>query len=140
MHGGEVTSNATGRTSDVIEKVCLCYDTTHGPAPYYLPYRRLTQEGTLGQVYHLHCHFHDYKVPYADNFSRDFTKEALAKMQLVYQRHGVLVLALHPVYFGFFSYVMQPKNFYRFVSFLSVYLTRVFKIKKGKRFHQQTSA
>jgi hypothetical protein len=131
MHGGEVRSNATDRTSGVIEEAGFDYDSSHGPAPYYLPYKRLTREGILGKTYHLHCHFHDYKVlSYEGDFVSNFVQDALEKIELVYQHHGILVLALHPVYFGFLSYLMHPRNLVRFVSFLFVYLGRILRTEK----------
>jgi peptidoglycan/xylan/chitin deacetylase (PgdA/CDA1 family) len=112
MHGGELASNVSENTWDVIERAGFLYDTTSGK-DYYFPYRPTVN----GQVYRLHRAFDDIKVPPGRNYARDFYEKVMEKMDKVYKQNGVFVLTLHPVYFGFSSYLFRPKNFARLARF-----------------------
>ena len=59
LHGGELTSNRSQSVWEAIERCGFSYDTSHGLTPYYLPYRRLNEDGQLEHTYRLRCHFRD---------------------------------------------------------------------------------
>ena len=115
MHGGELTSNVSKDTLDVVEGAGFLYDTT-SRMHYYFPARPAVN-GRLRNVYQLNHAFGDIKVPPGRNYDRDFYERTMEKMDEVYEQNGVFVLTLHPVYFGFFLYLLHPKNLSRLVRF-----------------------
>jgi hypothetical protein len=115
MHGGELNSNVSEDTLEIVEKVGFLYDTTPGMG-YYLPYRPVV-DGQIGRTYGLNHAFGDIKVPSGQNYEREFYRKVLEKMAEVCERNGIFVLILHPVYFGFLPYLVHPKNLVRLVEF-----------------------
>jgi len=115
MHGGELTSNVSKDTLDVVEGAGFLYDTT-SRMHYYFP-ARPAANGRLRSVYQLNHAFGDIKVPPGRNYDREFCDKVVEKMDEVYEQNGVFVLTLHPVYFGFFLHLLHPKNFARLVRF-----------------------
>jgi len=115
MHGGELTCNVSKDTLDAAERAGFLYDTTSRMG-YYLPYRP-SVSGQMGRAYRLNHAFGDIKVPPGRNYRQEFHDKVLEKMDKVYNQNGVFVLTLHPVYFGFFSYFLHPRNFARLVGF-----------------------
>jgi hypothetical protein len=125
MHGGEWTNNVTAQTPDAVEEVGFTYDTTSA-IPYYFPYRLIDQttehgiapDGRLRPYYRLSHVSGDIKVSPGPGYARRFYEEVMRTMDQVYEQNGVFVLMLHPVYFGFFSYVFHPRNLVRLARYL----------------------
>lgn len=116
MHGGELAYNRSDNTAQAIEEAGFLYDTTP-TFFYYFPYRAIVN-GQLSQSYTL-CHtLSDVRMPPGWNYGRVFYEQAVARMNKIYEQHGVFVLLLHPIYFGLFSYLSQPKNLYRLIKFM----------------------
>jgi len=115
MHGGELTSSVSESTLDAAEKAGFLYDTTTG-MHYYFPFRPVVN-GRMRNIYQLNHAFGDIKVPPGHNYARDFYERTMEKMDEVYEQNGVFVLTLHPVYFGFFSYLSHLNNFAKLVKF-----------------------
>jgi hypothetical protein len=121
MHGGELSSNTSKSTHDVIQKAGFLYDTTSS-LHYYFPFKR----PVAGQLSNSYCLVHalgDIKIPAHRNYGQMFSKEVMAKMDEVYEQSGVFVLLLHPVYFGFGAYLCNPRNWASLVGFLSDYIS-----------------
>jgi hypothetical protein len=136
LHGGELTSNRCSGVWDAIERCGFAYDTSHGPTPYYLPYRCLNEADRLENTYRLRCHFRD--IDLCANGSNNGTKggfyeHAAAVLDEVVQHNGIMVPLLHPMYFGFLEYLCSPRNLARFVQFVPTYLGRVLKLGQGQR-------
>jgi len=115
LHGGELTSNLSDDTLDALERAGFLYDTTTG-LRYHFPVRTLVN-GRMRNVYCLKHVFGDNKVPPTRDYARNFYEKVMEKMDKVHEQNGVFVLILHPVYFGFFSYLLRPKNFTMIVKF-----------------------
>jgi hypothetical protein len=115
MHGGELTLNVSENTLDAVEQAGFLYDTTSRMG-YYLPYRPIVN-GRMGNCYRLNHAFGDIKVSPGRNYAREFYEQAAEQMDRVYEQNGVFVLTLHPVYFGFSSYLLRPRNIGRLVRF-----------------------
>ena len=122
MHGGELTLNVSVNTLTAIDSAGFLYDTTSGMG-FYLPSRPMVH-GQLGRAYRLNHGFSDIKAPAGPNYARDFYEQVMEKMEEVYEQHGIFVLMLHPVYFGFFSYLCHPKNFTKLAKFFWNYRTK----------------
>lgn len=122
MHGGELASNRTENNGDVIQQTKFLYDTT--PAfHYYFPFRRYVN-GHLSWSYTL-CHaLSDVRIPANRDYGRIFYEQAIARLNEVFEHHGVFVLLMHPVYFGFPSYLAQAANWPPLAKFLWQYVTR----------------
>lgn len=116
MHGGELTSNVSEDTLDAVERAGFLYDTTSG-MHYYFPARPAVN-GRMRNVYQLNHTFGDIRVSPGRHYARDFHEEVIEEMDEVYEKNGVFVLLLHPIYFDFFSYFFHPKNFAGLVRFL----------------------
>ena len=135
LHGGELTSNRSSSVWEVIEHCGFAYDTSHGPTPYYLPYRRLNKEGRLENTYCLRCHFRDIDLcedPSGNGAKSDFYEHAVQVLDEVVEHNGIMVSLLHPMYFGFLKYLCCPRNLVRFAQFAPTYLRRVLKLRRGQ--------
>jgi len=119
MHGGEMSSNTTNDTPDIVQQVGLLYDTTPNMR-YYFPFKKMI-EGQLSRSYSLIHPTGDIKMPATLSYSQTFYEQVVAKMDEIYQHNGVFVLMLHPVYFGFFRYLFNPVNWRPFWSFFKHY-------------------
>ena len=115
LHGGERASNYSENTQAAVESAGFLYDTTSRMG-YYFPYRPVLN-GRLGRAYRLNHAFGDIKVIPGHNYEREFYSRVLKKMDEIYAQNGVFVLTLHPIYFGFFSYLSHPKNLTRLIRF-----------------------
>ncbi len=131
FHGGELVKNRTKITRDIIENTGLLYDASLGGVAPYFPFRRLAQNGRLEKTYRLRVNFADIGIPY-EHYAKNFYNEAMRQMELVSQQNGVLLMMMHPQYFGFFTYLFKPTNLINFLKFFPTYLTRVLKIKNRK--------
>lgn len=130
LHGGELTHNRTRATWDIIGSAGFLYDASHGAAPYYFPFRVLTQNGRLRKTYRLYVNFADISIPY-EHYAENFCNEAMRQIGLVSQQNGLLVMMMHPQYFGFLTFLFKPTNLINFLKFLPVYLARVLLTKRG---------
>ena len=128
IHGGEIACNRTKVTWDVIESAGFLYDVSLGAVPYYFPFRRLAQDGHLEKTYRLYVNFADIDIP-QESYAEGFCREAMRQIELVYQQNGILVMMMHPQYFGFLAYLLKPKNLIKFLIFLPQYLARVLESK-----------
>lgn len=136
LHGGELTSNKSESTEETIECCGFCYDASHGPTPYYLPYRRLDRAGRFENTYHLRCHFGDIHLHtkrQKGSANGGFYEQLMASLDEVVQHNGILVPLLHPEYFGFWEYLCRPRNLARFARFLPTYLSRVITVQQGQQ-------
>lgn len=131
IHGGELVCNRTKATWDVIESAGFLYDVSLGRVPYYFPFRRLAQDGQLEKTYRLHVNFADIRIPY-ENYVENFYNEAMRQVKLASRQNGILVMMMHPQYFGFFAYLLKPTNLVNFLRFLPRYLVRVLKALSRK--------
>lgn len=125
MHGGELVRNRTQASRDIIESAGFLYDTSLGASPYYFPFRRLTQNGQLEKTYRLRVNFRDIGISPDEHYAENFYKEAMRQIEFVSQQNGILVMMMHPEYFGFFTYLFRPTNLINFLKFLPVYFARV---------------
>jgi hypothetical protein len=130
LHGGELFANAHQRIWPIIEETGFVYDTAHGPLPYYLPYRLLTADGSLEKTYRLRYHFRDIGVSRDGDFEANFYNDAMRVLDEVRDHGGVMVLLLHPEYYGFRSYLARPGNLFRLFRFLPIYLGRILRVRK----------
>jgi len=135
LHGGELTNNRSPSVWKAIEHCRFGYDTSHGPMPYYLPYRQFNGDGRLETTYRLRYHFRDIDPMLLGQRGRTnggFYEYAMATLDQVYQHNGVMVLLLHPIYFGFFQYLCRPRNLFRFVQFVPTCFGRVLRLRPGQ--------
>ena len=121
MHEGELTSNTTKDTPDVVQKADLLYDTTPN-MKYYLPFKKIIN-GQLSKSYSLIHPTGDIKMPVSRKYNQVFYEKVVAKMNEIYDYNGVFVLMLHPIYFGFFRYLCNPINWRLFIKFFWHYFT-----------------
>lgn len=131
IHGGELIKNRTKGFRDIIESAGFLYDTSPGAAPYYFPFRLLTQNGQLEKTYRLRVNFRDIGIPHNGHYAESFYNEAMHRIGLVSQQNGILVMLMHPEYFGFFTYLFKFTNLINFLKFLPAYLVRVLLTKRG---------
>jgi len=131
MHGGELEKNRVKASWNITESVGFLYDASLGLAPYYFPFRRLTQNGQLEKTYRLCINFRDIRISYSEHYAENFYDEAMHQIGLVSQQNGILVMMMHPVYFGFFTYLFKVTNLINFLKFLPIYLARVLLTKRG---------
>jgi hypothetical protein len=129
-HGGEFIDNATDSAYDVIESCGFTW-VAEFYRGYYFPYRRLDQDGNLKSTYFLPCQFHDVRVD-REQYAIAFFDKAMNRLDLATEQGGVLLLMMHPGYFGFFSYLLKPKNLVRFLRFMPAYLSRVAGLARGQ--------
>lgn len=122
MHGGELTSNTTPETSAVVEAAGLLYDTTQN-MHYFFPFRKLV-DGRLSRSYTLVHPTGDIKMPITRHYNQRFYQTIVTTMDEIYQQNGVFVLMLHPVYFGFGRYLMNPANWKYLLRFARSYFAR----------------
>jgi hypothetical protein len=115
MHGGERSANINDNTPHVVDEADFLYDTTSG-MHYYFPFKRAVN-ARLSQSYCLVHALSDIEVPADRRYSQALYEEAVAKMDEIYQQHGIFVMTLHPVYFGFFAYLLHPRNWTSLVKF-----------------------
>lgn len=113
MHGGELTNNRSENTADVIQKAQFLYDTTPASQDCF-PYRPLVRE-QLSNSYCLVHNLGDISITANREYRREFYEQVIAKMDEIYAQNGVFVLMLHPIYFGFWAYLSQPRNWIPFV-------------------------
>jgi hypothetical protein len=125
LHGGELLSNYSVEAKQAISKVGFLYDTSNGPAPYYFPYRLLTQDGSFNGTYQVNTNFGDIRIPYSKNYADDFFNEAMHQVERAAERSGILVMMLHPLFFNFLKYLLRPINLIRLLQFLPTYLVRL---------------
>jgi hypothetical protein len=62
-----------------------------------------------------------------------FCECAIGKMNEVYEQNGVFVLMLHPVYFGFWNYLLGPRNWGPIARFLSGRVRRLGPSRDSRR-------
>jgi peptidoglycan/xylan/chitin deacetylase (PgdA/CDA1 family) len=151
MHGGELAYNKSENTDDAIQRAGFLYDTTNW-VHYYFPFKEIVN-GQFSQFYSLPHSFSDFSLlpfkftrkvvngqvqksyslvhilrtintPDVWDYKRLAYEKAIAKMNEVRRQNGVLVVTLHPIYFGFFSYFSRPKNWILLAKFLPSYLKR----------------
>jgi hypothetical protein len=125
-HGGELVENYTPNYWGAVEGAGFLWTISQRAFPYYLPYRWLTSEGQLSDTYCLCYQFRDIGIPY-ENFADAFYEQALQDLDQALEHGGALVLMFHPGFFGFFSYLLTPKNFARLAGFMPTYAGRVLK-------------
>jgi hypothetical protein len=153
MHGGEMAFNRSNFTYEAIQKAGFLYDTTLGPQHYYFPFKAIIDD-KISQFYvlphaisdvailpfnptkkisnsvvHKSYSFiktlHSIKAPAVRNYSKFFFNSVTAKMDEIYKQKGVFVIVMHPIYFGFFSYLCHPKNWFNLFKFFLSYLRRI---------------
>jgi hypothetical protein len=152
MHGGELAFNRSENTERAIQRAGLLYDTTLGPTEYYFPFRRIANggvsdyfvlphamsdvallpfkpirtrvNGRIQKHYSLALMCQELRKSSPGAYNRLFEETAITTMEAVYDLGGVFVLAMHPSYFGFLSYITRPTNLRHFVSFLRTYRRR----------------
>lgn len=120
MHGGELTRNRSKHTEDVIQQVGFLYDTTPRPRRYFFPFRQVLN-GHLSTVYGLAHVLSDVNVPPGRSYEQVFYERAMAKLTEIYEQNGIFVLMLHPVYFGFLTYLSRPRNWIPLAKFFLRY-------------------
>lgn len=137
MHGGELSFNQSANTDNAIHQAGFLYDTTPWMR-YYFPFKKIV-EGQFVQSYSLPHSFGEvtlipfkpikrvvdgrvqksYRLahilgiinsPSVRRYNQTAFDKTIAKMNQIYEQNGVFVIMLHPVYFGFFSYLLRPKN------------------------------
>jgi len=138
MHGGELSYNRSENTDDVIQEAGLLYDTTLRPVHDYFPFKKVVKgqisksynlphamgdfsvfpfklsrrvvKGQISKSYRLARPLDSISMSFIWNYGQVFYEKTIAKMNEIYERNGVFVITLHPVYFGFFSYLSRPRN------------------------------
>jgi hypothetical protein len=131
MHGGELTSNTSESTRAVVQRAGFLYDTT-SRMQYYFPFKRVVN-GQLSKSYCLVHGFGDIKVAAHRKYGTVFCECAIGKMNEVYEQNGVFVLMLHPVYFGFWNYLLGPRNWGPIARFLSGRVRRLGPSRDSRR-------
>ena len=129
LHGGELTKHNTPKARAVIPKAGFLYNASlwSGSTHYYFPFQRKGESGTFENTYHLHTNFRDIQVPYSEQYAEGFFNQAMRQVEITRQHHGVLVMVLHAVYFGFGSYLLNFENLVRLFAFLPTYFWRLLK-------------
>lgn len=123
MHGGELTNNLTGATSEALAGAAIGYDTTPRPRPgNYLPYRRII-DGKFSNVFGLAHALSDINIEATGSYGERFYQETVTTMRQIRTANGVFVLMLHPEYFGFFSYLSKPSNLAALARYMTNYLS-----------------
>jgi hypothetical protein len=145
MHGGELSYNKSENTDTAIHKAGFLYDTTPWMR-YYFPFKKVIDEQLVpsyslphsfsetsllpfkptrrvvqGQTQKFYSLSHILSVinsPLVRRYNQMAYEQTIAKMNQVCEQNGVFVIALHPVYFGFFSYLLRPKNWVPLIKFL----------------------
>jgi hypothetical protein len=110
MHGGEFIrrKKRNDSTDKIIKSANFLYDTT-STEKEYLPSKKIIN-GKIYDIYNL-CHsFSDVKIEANKNYSSNLYAKTIEKFEEIYQNNGVFILLLHPVYFGFYSYIFKIKN------------------------------
>ena len=133
VHGGELMFNRQNAWAH-IEQCGFLYG-VNGPAPYWHPYRRLTEEGQLERTYYLRAQFSDIfleRVPFR-RFRAAFVERALQTLDQAAAHGGAFVLLMHPCYFGLLSYLLDVKSLVRFLKFLPTYLGTVLRLKRNQQ-------
>jgi hypothetical protein len=125
-HGGELIENYTPNYWGAVENAGFLWTISQRAFPYYLPYRWLRDDGQLSNAYCICYQFRDIGIPY-DNFAEAFYDEAIRNLDEALEHGGALVLMFHPGFFGFFSYLLTPKNLFRLMRFMPTYASRVVK-------------
>jgi hypothetical protein len=125
-HGGELIENYTPNYWGAVEGAGFLWTISQRAFAYYLPYRWLTDDGQLSDAYCICYQFRDIGVPY-ENFAEAFYEEANRDLEKALDHGGALVLMFHPGFFGFFSYLLTPKNAFRLARFMPTYAGRVLK-------------
>jgi len=125
-HGGELVENYTPNYWGAVEGAGFLWTISQRALPYYLPYRWLTNDGQLSQAYCICYQFRDIGIPY-ENFADAFYEQALTDLEQATEHGGALVLMFHPGFFGFFSYLLTPKNLARLARFMPTYAGRVLR-------------
>ncbi len=123
-HGGELVENYTPNYWGAVEGAGFLWTISQRAFAYYLPYRWLTNEGNLSDTYCICYQFRDIGIPYK-NFAEVFYEQALQDLEQALEHGGALVLMFHPGFFGFFSYLLTPKNFLRLARFMPTYAGRI---------------
>lgn len=123
-HGGELVENYTPNYWGAVEKAGFLWTISQRAFPYYLPYRWLDGNGRLSETYCICYQFRDIGIPY-ENFDQAFYEQALRDLDRALEHGGALVLMFHPGFFGFFSYLLHPKNAFRLARFMPTYAARV---------------
>lgn len=121
MHGGELTNNRTENTNSAVQDAGFLYDTTPRPAKDFLPSRKLI-DGKLSDAFTLSHALGDIEIEANRNYGRAFYDRTMAKMDEIYEKNGVFVLMLHPVYFGFFTYLSRLRNWSPLLKFSMGYI------------------
>jgi len=152
MHGGELAFNKSKNTDDAIRNAGLLYNTTIGPTDYYFPYRKVV-DGQVSKCYTLPHALSDFRLlPFKPtrrvvnghvhksyslstllkavsfssirDYNRMFYEKTIERIDEVYEQNGVFVFTLHPAYFGFLSYLANPKNLILLLKFSLNYFKR----------------
>jgi hypothetical protein len=130
LHGGELIENNTAEAQDTVPKAGFLYDASMGPTPYYFPYRLQKEDETFEITYRMHTNFGDIRIPYSKGYAEGFFNEAIHQANIASKHNGILVMLLHPIYFGSWSYLLNFENLVKFFTFLPTYLSRLVKSKK----------
>jgi hypothetical protein len=127
LHGGELTKHNTAEARAVIPKAGFLYNVSlwSGPTPYYFPYRLQREDGTFENTYHMHRNFGDIQVPLSERYGEDFFNGAMRQVEIASEHNGILVMVLHAVYFGFWSYLVNLENLVKLLVFLPTYFRRL---------------
>jgi hypothetical protein len=125
-HGGELSANPTASYWQTIEGCGFLWAIWSTSRPYYYPLRWLKEDGQLSTTFRPCCQVKDIDVPHS-NFVDAFYEIAMCRLEEALERGGVLVLMLHPLYFGFLAYLLNPKNLARLMRFMPTYLGRLVK-------------
>ena len=132
MHGGELHSNTTAETKDIVESAGFDYDTLFRNR-YYLPLFIPTQQGTRGTL-SIGQHFADISVPGSRTFSDDLAHAFEKHFDTAFSEGGIFVPVMHPLYFGVLDYLRYPANLWRMSIFLPRYLVMAGRLRKGQSY------
>ena len=107
---------------ETVPRAGFLYNASMGAAAYYFPYRLQKEDNSFEPSYRMHANFGDIRIPYTEQYAEDFYNEAIKQVKIASEYNGILVMMLHPIYFGFLAYLLKPVNLAKFLLFLPTYL------------------
>ena len=135
MHGGELRSNTTPETPQLIDTVGFDYDTLFRNR-YYLPLFIPTENG-IRSTLSIGQHFADISIPGTSSFTDDLAKAFESHCDATFKQGGVFVPVMHPLYFGISKYLKHPTNLWRISAFLPRYARMTLRLGKGQSYINQ---
>ncbi|MBN2070263.1 MAG: hypothetical protein JW814_02310 [Candidatus Krumholzibacteriota bacterium] len=133
MHGGELRTNSSENTHISAAGAGFQYDTFYRNS-YYHPIHT-AKDWKVSGLLSMGQHYADITVRPEPDFSERLAGAFLERFDQARSVGGIFVPVLHPLYFDFSAYIIDPKNLFRLLRFFPRYVIELGRMRKGQTYY-----